>query len=198
MIEAEEDPPPVVVADPQPAAMRRRVAAVVGLLAVLLGAGLYFAGGSRVSGGGGSVSMPVTIGEEAHTMAYIDTGGGNVELLAARPAGVTGGMEVKVSLVDRGDAPSIGSSRGPLDNRYRLSDVAGHRVRSSRPDHLVDLDVRLVATRAGTHQLKGITVTYRAGFGRQRTARLQVPVCVSASVDWRTAPPADCPLPGLE
>ena len=177
---------------------RRRTALVLvpAIVAVLAAGALYVRGGDRLSGSGGSVTGPVTIGEEFHTLAFLDTGGGTIELVSAMALGSPPGLQVDVSLVDMGSAPSLGSSRGPLDARYRVVDLAGHRLRTSSPDDLgYQLDIRLIATTEGIHQVRAVAVTYRAGFLRERTAVLAVPVCLSASADWKSAPEVVCPLP---
>ncbi|MGQ0830339.1 MAG: hypothetical protein ACT4OV_01540 [Microthrixaceae bacterium] len=177
---------------------RRRVVLLVVAVCVaaLAAAVLYVRGGDRLSGSGGGVSGPVTIGEEFHTMASLDTGGGTVELVSVTTIGTSPGLRAEVSLVELGDAPPLGSARGPLNDRYRVVDLAGHRLHTSRPDDLrYWLDIRLIATTEGIHQIRAVAVTYRAGFLRERTAVLPVPVCLSASEDWKAAPEADCPLP---
>lgn len=178
-----------------PARRPRALVVAVPLLAVLVTAAvLYLRGGDRLHGAGGGVSGPVTIGEEFHTTVELSTDGGAVELVSARVLGISPGLDVEVSLVDRGDLPTIGSSRGHLAEGSRRLPIEGYRLRgSSASDAHIVLDLQLVATRPGVAQVQGTVVTYRDGFLRERTATLRAPVCLSASSDWRSAPsPIDC------
>lgn len=177
-----------------PARRRRAFVVAVPLFAVFVTAPvLYLRGGDRLHGAGGGVSGPVTIGEEFHTTVELNTDGGTVELVSARVLGISLGLDVEVSLVDRGDLPTIGSSRGPLADGYRRLPIEGYALRGSKPgDSHIVLDLKLVATRPGVAQVQGVAVTYRDGFLRERTALLRAPVCLSASSDWATAPAPDC------
>jgi len=183
-----------------PARRRRTALVVVPLLAALLaGAALYLSGGDRLTGAGGGVSAPVDIGAEFHTTVFLDTDGGTVELVSARPVGATPDLEVELTLVElTSGASGIGAARGPLDDeRYRQLPLEGHRLRSSsNGDPRLLVDVRLVPGSLGIHQLRAIEVTYRAGFLRERTEVLDVPVCLTAWTDWAVAPESGCPLPG--
>ena len=158
----------------------------------------YLQGGARLTGTGGSVGVAVTIGEEFHTTVDLDTGGGTIELVSARAVGASPDLRVEVSLMERGRAPRIGALRGSLPDGYRVIDLPGHRLRTSTPTGDLVLDLRLIATRAGTHELRAVAVTYRAGSLRERTAVLPAPVCLSASEDWTAAPEVRCEVPGID
>ncbi|MGV3760520.1 MAG: hypothetical protein ACO1PW_13420 [Actinomycetota bacterium] len=181
---------------------RRRALVLVPLvIAALVASVVYLQGGARLTGSGGSIGGPVDIGAEFHTTVFLDTDGGTIELVSARPIGATPDLRVELTLVRPTDgAVGVGSNRGPLDDRFRPVELRGHRLRTSDPDDLNHLiDVRLVATSEGIHQLAGIEVTYRSGFLRERTAVLPVPVCLSATddwmADWEANPEFECPLP---
>lgn len=182
-------------------ASRRRVLLVlVPMAAVVLAAlALYLRGGDRPTGAGGGVSAPVDVGAEFHTTVFLDTDGGTVEFVSARPVGATPALQVELTLVERrSGANGIGAARGPLDDeRYRQVPLEGHHLRTSSPDEPHhEIAGHLVPGSRGVHQLRGIEVTYRAGFLRERTALLDVPVCLSAWTDWTAAPEIECPLPG--
>ena len=180
-----------------PASRRRALLVLVPVVVVAAAAGAsYLRGGARLTGTGGSVSSPVTIGEEFHTMVDLNTEGETLELVSARAVGASPDLRVEVSLVKRGDAPQIGASRGPLPDGYRVLDLSGHRLRTGRDGDLV-LDLRLIATSAGTHEMRAVAVTYRAGSLRERTAVLPAPVCLSAADDWTAAPEAQCEVFGI-
>jgi|GEM_PF-6780234 len=166
--------------------------------ALLVGTALYLSGGDRVTGAGGGVSAPVDLGAAFHTTVLLDTDGGTVELVSARPVGATPGLEVELTLVEARGSAGVGAARGPLDDeRFRQLPLEGHRLRTGQADEVRHLiDVRLVPGARGIHQLRAIEVTYRAGFLRERTAVLDVPVCLSAWTDWTIAPEIECPLPG--
>ncbi len=75
------------------------------LAAVVAASVLYVQGGDRLSGSGGNVGAPVTIGEEFHTMVFLDTNGGTVELVSARASDASPGLNVDVRLVPESDCP---------------------------------------------------------------------------------------------
>ncbi len=177
-----------------------------GLLAVVIvaaglttGAWLYLREGGRLVGAGGSITAPVKVGEEFHTMAFLETRGGPIELVSAVPVGESEGARVEVALVDVGDRGFIGSSTGPLGPDYELLDIDGFHLDLPDADkgrHALDL--RVVPEREGVHQVSAIAVTYRDGFLRERTATLTAPLCLLAFDDWTTIPMVtdqDCPLP---
>ena len=86
--------------------------------------------------------------------------------------------------------------RGPLPSGYEIVPLNGRTVRgASVGDSEYLLDLRVVATIGGEHQLRSVDVTYRAGFLRNRTVRLSVPGCVTASSDWTSQKNAPFPIP---
>lgn len=124
------------------------------LVVVVLASIVYLHGGDRLSGAGGNVTGPVTIGEEFHTMVLLDTRGGSVELVSARPTGVSNGLQVDVTLVRLGTRTPIGSSRGPLEPGFQEVTIPGHQLRSSDQDRpRYALDVRVIATAPGRYRM---------------------------------------------
>jgi hypothetical protein len=166
---------------------------------LVIGSWLYLRGGARLSGAGGSVAAPVKVGEEFHTMAFLETRGGEIELVSAVPVGAGDGARVDVTLVDVGGRGLVGSSTGPLGPDYRRLDIKGFKLESAASEDLrYALDLRLVAEREGAHRVSAIAVTYRDGFLRERTATVASPLCVLAFADWSSIPivsDRDCPLP---
>ena len=172
----------------------RLAVAVVSVFALAVGTlavRAYQNGGAHLSGGGfGAVGGPITTGQELHTSVHLETGGGEVVLLSAKPVRSDGDVRVQIRLAQvppgRG---GVGAWRDSLP--YGTVELPGRTVQGT---HLspVWLDVSIVATRAGVHRLDGIEITYRAGALRTRTARFGVGVCVSASADWRRDTNDDC------
>jgi hypothetical protein len=155
---------------------------------------LYLRGGAHVRGSGGSITAPVALGDELHMFVALDTGGSDVELRSARVAGLRGDAATEVHLVRRHGLPVIGASQGPLASGYELLEVRGRHVRSSSPDDLEWLDVRVVPHRAGALTIRSVKVRYHDGL-RRRTATLPVPACVYASQAVVPIDEGSCPLP---
>ena len=180
-----------------PADRRRKllVGALIGAV-LIVSAVVYVRGGDRLTGSGGGVSASVTIDEEFHTMAQLETHGASLELVSARPVGLSEGLEADVQLVRVREADPTGSSRGPLSDAYEPIGLSGYLLQTlDGADETYWLDVTAVATEAGRQTMEGVEVTYRDGFLRERTAVIPMPLCLAASTDWRTAPDVDCPLP---
>lgn len=153
----------------------------------------YFSGGPRLGPSGARVSAPVTVGEEFHAGVPLPTRGGDVELIEVRPVGVTGAVVVDVRLATRSQSATtlLGTVRGPLTERDGVvvlptSAAKGLTITMDGREPVYTLDVRMIGTEPGTSGLTGVDVTYRAGFLRQRTARLNVAICLHASSDWRS------------
>lgn len=170
----------------------RTLLLVVGVAAVLvaaIGVRVYAGLGPHLARTGGvSVGIPLARGEEGHTFVGLAGEGGTVTLLSARPVGADPTMRADLRVVRLNGASPIGSSSGPLGAPYQLSAVHGATAHPpANPADRLWLDLRVVATTPGPHLLRGVDVTYRSGFLRTRTVRVDYKVCVSVAPQWRGA-----------
>jgi hypothetical protein len=152
-------------------------ATVVVTVAILGGAVGYLAGGGRVHGNGPTAAYSgVPVGEEVHTTLFIEVVGGPVEIVSAEVRSSSDRLAGDVRVVVSEAQPVFGV-RGPRPG-VRTQPVANRRIAGES----TQLDMRLVATAPGRHDIDAVAITYRAGAVRERTAILPMSLCVDAVV----------------